>query len=287
MKRALLLLPVLACTPDFAERESLVTTTRVLAVRSEPAEARPGESVTYDVLVATPDGAAARPAAYAFCATPKRLTENGAVSAACLSDAGIRPMAGASAAIPADACFLFGPEVSSAELRPRDPDATGGFYQPVRVLVPGADAPAFGATRVRCAEGSAGAEAAAELARSYVANRNPTLLPLVASAPLDAVPAGARVVLQAGWPPEDAESYVALDVASQRVLPRREAMRVSWFATAGVFDEDRTGRAEEEREAFTENGWTAPSSPGLVRLHLVLRDSRGGVAFATTILTVR
>ena len=298
MKRLLVLAAaVAACRPELGDRESLVTTTRVLAVKSEPAEARPGEVARYELLVATPEGPIASPAAgFAFCATPKRLTDNGAVSSACLGDSGVRPIASgapvASAAIPADACFLFGPEVSSADLRPRDPDVTGGFYQPVRVLVAGGDAPAFGATRVRCAVASAGAEVAAELARSYVANRNPTLLPLAATtagapAALDAVPAGAPVLLRAAWPEGDAEAYVALDVASQRVLPRRESMRVSWFSTGGAFEEDRTGRGEEERESFTENRWTAPSSPGEVHLHAVLRDSRGGVAFASVRVRVR
>ena len=65
------------------------------------------------------------------------------------------------APVPADACFLFGPEVSSAELRPRDPDVTGGFYQPMRVSVAGAETTAFGLLRIRCNLGSAGAEAVA------------------------------------------------------------------------------------------------------------------------------
>ncbi len=294
---ALLLAVAPACIPELDERESLVTRTRVLAVRSEPPEALPGEPVTYDLLVATEAGPVAVPAAaFAFCASPKRLTENGAVSAECLRDAGVRSLAvgvaSVTAAVPADACFLFGPAVTSPELRPRDPDATGGFYQPVRVIVPEAEAPAFGATRVRCTLASAGAEVAAELARRYVANANPSLLPLeakVAGAPatFDAIPRGARVALRASWPPSDAESFVSVDVASQRVVPRREAMRVSWFATGGRFDEDRTGRGEEEADAFTETTWTAPSTPSEVHLHAVLRDSRGGGAHATVRALVR
>lgn len=282
MKRPLFViaLSLLACRPDFAERASLVTETEIVAVRSEPAEAKPGEPVTYTVLVAGPDGpVVAAPASWAFCATPKRLTENGAVSRACLSD-GVRPIgegATASAVLPSDACFLFGPEVSSADLRPRDPDVTGGYYQPVRVVTSGVTA--FGATRLRCNAANASAEVAAELQRRYVPNRNPELLPLEADAPLDAVPRGARITLRAAWPPSSVERYVAVDVAAQRLVELTEIMRVSWLATAGSFEHDRTGGGD--------NAWTAPDAPGLVHVFVVLRDDRGGVAYQTRAIDVR
>lgn len=289
MRRVLLLACVLSCKPDFGDRESLVESTRILAVRAEPPEARPGEVVTYSLLVATPVGPVEPVASFAHCAVPKLLTENGAVSPACLGD-GVRPIGGgtnASAVVPPDACFLFGPEVSSADLRPRDPDVTGGYYQPVRVVVPDAEVPAFGFVRLRCRVASAGAEIAAEHDRRYVPNRNPTLLPLEGTAPLDAIPRGARVTLRASWPEGDAEAYVSVDVAEARVVDRREAMRVSWFVTGGALASDRTGRAEEELETFTENDWVAPGEAGPVHLHLVLRDSRGGVAFTSYVLHVR
>lgn len=298
MKRLALvaLVAVAACRPDFAERASLVTTTRVLAVRSEPPEAKPGDAVTLTALVASPEGVLDVPVRWAFCATPRRLTENGAVSPECLG-AGVRPIeevgTKVTSLVPSDACFLFGPEVSSAELRPRDPDATGGFYQPVRVVAEGAETPAFAFPRVTCRLGNAGAEAAAELARAYRPNRTPELLPLelrgeagVAIAP-GAVPRSARVVLRAAWPEADAETYAAYDPATDAVVRRREAMRVSWFATSGVFDEDRTGRDETELEAFTENGWTAPAGTADVHLFVVLRDARGATAFTSLRLAVR
>lgn len=285
-----LLVALASCRPDFAERESIVTTTQILAVRAEPPDAKPGESVTYSALVATPAGEPAAPrASWAFCATPKRLTDNGAVSAACLAG-GVRAIAdgaglgGVAAPIPDDACFLFGPEVSSADLRPRDPDVTGGYYQPVRLTVQPDDPSAalvvaFGQTRLRCNVASAAAEVAAEYQRRYVPNQNPVLLPLEASAPLDAVPAGARVTFRAAWPESSVESYVAIDVAEQRVVDRRETMRVSWFATAGTFEHDRTG--------VPDNAWTAPTERGTVHLFVVLRDDRGGVAFASHPVVVR
>src|SRR5690242_4212809 len=96
------LLPVIAllasCKPDLGQRESLITRTQGIAIRGEPPEAKPGETVKYSLLVATPDGPIAQPvASWAYCATSKLLTENGAASAACLglssSNIGVRPIA--------------------------------------------------------------------------------------------------------------------------------------------------------------------------------------------------
>ncbi|MDF2695904.1 MAG: hypothetical protein K0S65_4287 [Labilithrix sp.] len=290
-------LPI-ACRPDLGERDSLVTRTEVLAVRGDPPEAKPGEAVRYSLLVASPDGPITSPlTSWAYCATPKLLTENGAASAACIGS-GVRPLAEGppvlEAAMPADACSLFGPEVASADLRPRDPDITGGFYQPLRVTVFGHDetAVAFGLERIRCALANASADVTTDFGSRYVENQNPELLPLTIAldgAPIDAgaIPRGARVTLRASWPESSAERYVVYELSSRRLVDRRETMRVSWFSTAGTFANDRTGRAEHELETFTGNDWTAPSEARTVHLFVVLRDARGGVAFATHTLTTQ
>ena len=70
------------------------------------------------------------------------------------------------------------------------------------------------------------------------------------------------------------------------LVPQREALRVSWFASAGVFDHDVTGRDAEDVALSTVNGWQAPTTPGIVHLWLVLRDSRGGVDFGEFLLDV-
>lgn len=57
----------------------------------------------------------------------------------------------------------------------------------------------------------------------------------------------------------------------------REPLRVSWYGTAGRFDEPRTGRAGG-------NAWTVP---GAVTLWVVLRDDRSGAAWRTLAVTVR
>lgn len=281
-----------SCKPDFGERESLVTEARLLAVRAEPAESKAGDVVTYSALVVSAEGTiASPPVAWAFCATPKLLTENNVVSTACLRD-GVRPVGLAptvQAATPSDACALFGPETPPGDFRPRDPDETGGFFQPMRATY-GAVV-GFGLARITCNLANASGDVALDFSRRYVANRNPTLLPLGASVdgasrPFGEIPAGKSVSLRAAWKDGDAESYVVFDIATQAVVPRRESMRVSWFVSAGEFDSDRTGRTELEPESFTENVWHAPQAPGPVHLWVVLRDGRGGVAFASQEIVV-
>ncbi len=293
---------VLSCRPDFGERESLVDRAQVLAVRIDPPEAKPGELVTATLLVASPGGTiASPPASWAFCATPKLLTENGSVSAACLG-AGVSPIGeapgGVSAVLPLTGCFDFGPETQSADVRPRDADVTGGFFLPLRArvaAVAGAEPlTAFGFARLGCNLPNAPADAVVAFRARYTSNVNPALRPIEAhlegnAAPLalDQVPRGAHVVFRASWNPEDAETFALFDVASAAVVTRRESLRVSWFTTAGSFDRDRTGRAAEEAETFTDNTWAAPDDARVTQLWIVLRDARGGVAFTTSALTTR
>jgi hypothetical protein len=290
-----------SCKPDFGERDSFVGRAEVLAVRIDPPEAKPGETVTTTLLAVTPDGPLDAPAvSWAFCATPKLLTENGSVSAACLGN-GVVPIGeargGISAPLSANGCFDFGPETQSAEVRPRDADVTGGYYLPIRARVAlGAESEpltAFGFARLVCNLANAPADAAARFRSEYKRNQNPMLLPIEARleggnvVALAEVPRGARVVLRAAWRPEDAESYALFDVQSQTIVTRRESLRVSWFTTAGSYERDRSGRTDAEPETFTENVWTAPEDARTTHLSFVLRDSRGGVAFATATATTR
>jgi hypothetical protein len=73
------------------------------------------------------------------------------------------------------------------------------------------------------------------------------------------------------------ESYGYVDPTSGQLAPRHESMRVAWLATSGDFDDDHTGRVEDDfATTSSENAWQAPSTPGLVFMWVVLRDSRGG-----------
>ena len=290
---------VCGCKPDFGTPASLVTERRILAVKAEPPEVRPSQPAMLTALVVSPDGTDPSPAVdWALCVTPKPLDENNVVSTACLTDKGVMPIASATAStmatMPANACTLFGPDpppqmMGQPPLRPRDPDVTGGYYQPLR-LVDGM-ATGFALERVTCDLAQAGADLAVQYAMTYKANANPSLQPLSATvdgAPvaLDALPAGRDVQFEVGWPAESAESFPVFDVSSASLITHRESLRVSWFATGGSFAHEVTGRDENDMATTTDNVWTAPSTPGPVHLWVVLRDSRGGVDFAAYELTV-
>lgn len=312
------------CVPDFDDELSLVTAPRVLAIQAEPAEAKPSEAVTLSVLIADPDPLAPpATASFALCVERKPLTELGPVSPACLgepsaSSSALLPLGsgdGVSATLPSDACRLFGPsrpEPKEGEPagRPVDPDATGGYYVPVTVRVEAAGELAVGAIRVWCPLPAVTQAQSAEFSARYRPNHNPelTTLELVRGSEvttLTADPAaeppvqlvvGERVTLRAEWPACDAEpdgscsgaeSYVWFDPGRRAITTRRESIRLSWFASAGEFESERSGRDESELASESENTWTAPTAPGAVRLWLVIRDSRGGQSWRTYLLDVR
>ena len=86
-----------------------------------------------------------------------------------------------------------------------------------------------------------------------------------------------------------AEPYLWFNPATRELVPRREVMRASWFASAGTFDTGRTGRSEEEWSiANTENTWIPPTAPGTVaRVWIVLRDDRGGATWLSFVFGLR
>jgi len=305
-------LAVLACRPELDERTSIVAAPRVLAVRAEPAEAAPRASVTLTALWADPTGEAA-PIDWAFCEARKPLSELGPVAARCLAHGGdaFVPLGSGSAvsgAVPEKACKNFGPEVPDATKdapagRPVDPDETGGYYQPVTLAAPGPNGDAFtvGNVRLTCGVVGASPEQLASLAAQSHVNQNPALDVVTADgATLDEttvfpVGAGAKVHLRASWADcapgapscTGAEHFAVYDVGVRAVVPRREAVRVAWYASGGAFDEEANGRDEPDEAPFVENAWTAPATPGKARLWLVVRDARGGVGWRQYALDVR
>jgi hypothetical protein len=318
-----------ACKPDLGAPISLVEGPRILAVRGTPPEAKEGAAVTYDLLAVEISGTvAAPPASWAVCKLPRPPSESNSVSAACLGiadDGGPAPTFSAPVTLadPNDqmtsgACSIFGPLRPPLDptARPRDPDITGGFYQPVRATLPapGGDLiRAFDLQRIQCRLSNAPIDIAAQFnnppdpttnPNGYAPNQNPKLAqltltpeggaPAVVSAvvpetqpPLPAcVGAGQRVALEASWGADAAETFPLYDLRTVALVSLREAMRVSWFATGGTFDHDVTGRDAEDPALSTANGWLAPAVAGPVHLWLVLRDSRGGVDFAEFSLDV-
>ncbi len=280
---------LVACAPELDDDVTRITAPRVLAVKSEPAEAAPGSTLTFSAFIAQPGPAGGAPTpSWSFCTAPEPPTENNVVSSACLGAAALVPAGhGASiqAQIPFEACSLFGPDTPPGGFRPRDPDITGGYYQPLRVDLMH-EAPTFHLQRVLCPLGQAPSDIATQFGMSYAPNQNPHLAPLVARVAgqpraLDQIASGAVVQLEVSWAADDAEVYAYFDRTQQALLSKREAMTVAWYVNAGQLAVASSGRAETDAELSAKNQLTAPNSPGPMKLWLVLRDSRGGVDVAT------
>jgi hypothetical protein len=85
-----------------------------------------------------------------------------------------------------------------------------------------------------------------------------------------------------------AEDYAWFNPDSRSVQSRHESIRVSWFSTAGHFEDAVTGRDEEDFDATTTGDlWTAPAAAGEVKVWAVIRDSRGGQSSRSFLVTVR
>ncbi len=315
-----------ACKPDLEGRPSLVDAPRVLAIRSQAPEVEPGTRVVYDVLVARPLGSGVDLGYdWALCTIPKPLAESGPIAQACLqpSSPAAQPIGNTEsveALIPSSGCAVFGPlppdqKPGQPAVRPQDPDTTGGYYQPVRLLTTtsgGAAEYQVGVTRLSCGiAAGASQEVAIAFAKEYHPNTTPGIdavdwatgtgepitIDVTPGAAPQTVAAGSVVQLRVRWagcpdspsevPCTGSEAYASYDPVQGVLQYRREAIRVSWYATHGDFAYDRTGRAEVEATiSGTSNTWTAPGTPTTVRFWLVIRDDRQGIGWASFDLAV-
>jgi hypothetical protein len=297
---------LLGCRPDFEDRSSELQRLRVLAIRSDPAEATPGAEVRLTALIADGQGGfTGLPLHWAFCTRPRPLDEPNAVSVQCFAGeaAFLDPIGkgdSVTGTLPNNACRQFGsdvPEPKEGEPpgRPADPDPTGGYYQPARLVVDSQPKLlALGQTRLMCGLPGATREVSEDFRVRYRANTNPAIagVEIVGGAPISfekgaaapVVGPGAALSFRVSWPecPADAacggaERYLQYDLVSRELVERTESMRASWFATGGEWDQDRTGREEGDPATSADNLWHAPTSPGKYTVFVVLRDARGGV----------
>ena len=272
MRRLIFLLA--ACDSALDQRLAIVDEPRLLAVIADPAEAKPGATQTYSALIASAGGPVADAPTWDYCLAPKPPTEDNVVSQDCLGDtmlAALGTGAMETGTLPSDGCLRFGPDTPPGGFRPRDPDPTGGFYQPVRATL--GDVVGFGLPRITCNLAAAPSQAAHDYLTMYQANTNPTLLPLA----LADAPANSDVALTAAWPAGAAESYLYFDPQAQVLVTRRESMRVSWYATGGSLPVDASAVGEDDLSTSVSTTWHTPG-PGTAWLWFVLRDSRGGIA---------
>jgi hypothetical protein len=281
-------LAVAACEPALDQRLATIDAPRTIVVIAEPPEVAPEETALHRAIVASPDGTLAPAIDWGFCTEPKPPTEDNVVNAACLADAFAPLGAGPeiTAAMPAQACSTFGPDTPPGDYRPRDPDITGGYHQPLRVTLPAdlGGGVAFASHRIACGVGNAPATIVIAFRDRYVRNANPSP-PAIAVPPT--IARGATIDLTATWADADAEPYVSYDPIGVRLVDRREAMRVTWYVTGGALAVDASGVAEGEPGASSDNAWTAPDTAGTVHLWAVLRDSRGGASVSEIDLVVQ
>lgn len=182
-----------ACKPEFDDRPSQVKNYRVLAIQAEPAEwqrvvdpdTNQAKPATYRALVSSPVGTVdGAPLEWAFCTLPKPLTELNDISIKCFqNDPTYTQILGTgpetSAAVPENACRQFGPDVpEDTSFRPADPDVTGGYYQPLRVVyrpTPDLLIPSIAKVRIRCGLPGASQEQTQQYNRFYHLNSNPRI----------------------------------------------------------------------------------------------------------------
>jgi hypothetical protein len=216
---------VLGCKPEFDDRASQIGEVRILAVRSVPAESVPGKDVSYTALVVDQNGSLRdAPVDWAYCTEPKPLDELNDVSVRCFRGAAdwIVPLGtglSATGTLPSNACRQFGSDVPEPKPgeppgRPTDPDSTGGYYQPLRLLLAQGSGYVFGlgTTRLQCGLPGATREVLEDFTNRYRRNENPVLSAVesigAASTPLtkdDAttllvVRPGDSIRLRASWP---------------------------------------------------------------------------------------
>ena len=177
------LIGAVACEPSLDDRTFQVSSARVLAVQSVPAEALPGGAVALRRSMSMGMAPSPGPFDWAFCEDRNPLADLNSVSPTCATlhagtflELGHAPTTDGQ--LPTDACRQFGPDVPSAlpgQLpgRPVDPDATGGYYQPVRLAA--GNTIAVGLVRVTCEVAGATSDQTSDLAAHDHPNANPAI----------------------------------------------------------------------------------------------------------------
>ena len=264
---------LVACLPTFEDRRGRIEEPRILAVRGDPAEARPGDAMQLEALVVGPDGPSASSITWAYCSEPRSIEERTGVTASCGAGDDLVPI-GAATAIPSDACARFGPTPPPVEgdeppRRPSDPDPTGGYFLPVRAST--ADAEAFGFLRIRCDLAGATRAIFDAFEDRYLDNRHPTL---EVDAPETLAP-GASERIEVRADPADAEPYVVYVAEESALFDEVETLTASLYVTGGALSLTRV----ELDEAQASVRFTAPGEPGVVHGWVVLVDSRGGMTW--------
>jgi hypothetical protein len=308
-----------ACAPTFGDETAIVTTPRLLAVQAVPAEVAMGDAFTMTALYVGSDGtASATSLDWAECLLQTPSDQPDPVNPACFvaASSGLVPLGkgpSASGDVPQSACELFGPDTpppspGQPSPQPTNPDATGGFYLPVRIET-APDAWSVASERITCAPSGVTQDVFTAFTAGYIPNENPAVASLSSGpsgagavvVPPDAsqgsplvVKSGQSLALTVAWAAcpskpakcSGAETYLVIDPTDHTLVAQRESMVASWYATGGALSLDRSGRTQDDPATTAANQWTAPSAAGSVHLWVVLRDARGGVGWESYTIAV-
>ena len=254
MRRLLLACCLCACAPELPPVGGKIEGPRLIDVRVDPPELGPGEVAHLAVVIAEDDPALPAPS-FVQCTAPPPITELGPVSCADGGEA-IELGAGRSLELSAgfDICQTYGPDPLKPEQRPRDPDATGGFYLPIVVRFQ--DQTAALRIRLRCDLTQLPIELSRQLREQQVPNRNPRAERIVRSADGQSL----SLVLA----PDAQDTYLLPSPDRSSLISRAEVLTTSWYWSSGELSPARAPAASSVR--FTGNG----------HVWAVLRDDRGG-----------
>ena len=211
MKRTIIVLALLVAACDEASRSASRDRRRAARDRrGRRARRRPSPARRSPITrcVASPEGPLVATPHWAFCLAPKPPTEDNAVSDGCLGDDQLVDLGVAdqvTGTMPSRRLPLFGPDSPPGGFRPRDADATGGYYQPVPRRGRSRPRVRPDADHLQAADGATH-DVAHDYDTMYVANANPVLAPPV----LDTVAADADIALTASWPADAAETLPRL-----------------------------------------------------------------------------
>jgi hypothetical protein len=289
------------CIPELHDDPSLALEGQIIAVQFEPAEARPEGPAQVKALVAADTSV---PASFSLCVARKPLSELGPVHPDCLAspvdnDALVPLGVGTNIdfTVPKEACRLFGPQRPAAEPgqppgRPVDPDATGGFYQPV---VAQSDNPVLGSLRLDCGLPGGSQAQVAQYNQEHEPNENPSIRSLELrieqgewqtfdpdSDVVARAPRNKRVRVRSRW--DERERYLFLSPEGRELTHKRESLIATFYSTIGGFDEHRVALDEQGR-VFSD--LQLGDDRGEVRVWIVVRDGRGGTGFSSFKLDVR
>jgi hypothetical protein len=277
--RRLYLFSLTACVAESPPVPPLDAPTLV-AVIAVPAEARPGERVSYEAVVAnTERDADAAQLRWSFCSTPRPLGENGPVAQACAKAPEAAPQHTStrfSAVLPKDACAVFGSE-TPAGTRPNDADRTGGYYQPLRIALDSGGVAVF-RQRIRCALANAPVAESQRYARDYGNNQAPAIARLFARVgglerELDTLAPGSDAELVLTADPAARETYLRYDPAQGQLVSARERLTAQFWAEHAELDESAAELVDGVANVRVHG---ADGSP--IRVWAVLSDDRGAAS---------